>query len=44
MSEQAKKDFIDKCNQTKMPAVKHMELKCNKCRKADCVRAKAAAK
>ena len=34
-----KKDLLEKCNQTKLPVVKHMELKCATCRKDDCVRA-----
>jgi hypothetical protein len=37
-----KQDYLEKCNQTKMSAVKHMKLKCAFCKKADCVRAKKA--
>lgn len=37
-------DYMEKCNQTKMPAAKHMEIKCANCKKADCIRAAKAAK
>ncbi len=39
-----KQDYLEKCNQTKMSAAKHMKLKCATCRKADCVRAVKADK
>ena len=35
-------DMIEKCNQTKMSVIKHMEQKCSSCRKEDCVRAAKA--
>lgn len=38
-----KYDYLEKCNQTNMPAVRHMKLKCKVCRKPDCKRAGAKA-
>ena len=43
MADTKKQDLMFKCNQTGMPVIKHMEIKCSKCKKADCVRAVKAA-